>query len=132
MGKKQIKDYKFVPGLIPPDANQYPNAVNLITANKEYIVETTEKRIKSGELSSDTTLEEIRSWISDDSDIQIEFVNKKTNQKDMLKIIEISISEKIVNSKLDLIEKHLEQIKTLMKYADVEEVGILKKRINDD
>jgi hypothetical protein len=39
MGKKQIKDYKFVPGLIPPDANQYPNAVNLITANKEYIIE---------------------------------------------------------------------------------------------
>ena len=39
MGKKQIKDYKFVPGLIPPDANQYPNAVNLITANKNYIIE---------------------------------------------------------------------------------------------
>jgi len=39
MGKKQIKDYKFVPGLIPPDANQYPNAVNLVTANKEYIIE---------------------------------------------------------------------------------------------
>ncbi len=39
MGKKQIKDYKFVPGLIPPDANQYPNAVDLITANKNYIVE---------------------------------------------------------------------------------------------
>lgn len=39
MSKKLIKDYKFVPGVISPDSNLYPNAVSLITANKDYIIE---------------------------------------------------------------------------------------------
>jgi hypothetical protein len=39
MSKKQIKDYRFVPGAIAEAANQYPNAVELITANKDYIIE---------------------------------------------------------------------------------------------
>ena len=38
MAKKQIKDFKFVPGAIPPAYNAYPNTVNLITANKDYII----------------------------------------------------------------------------------------------
>ena len=39
MSKKQIKDYRFVPGAIAEAADQYPNAVELITANKDYIIE---------------------------------------------------------------------------------------------
>lgn len=39
MAKKQIKEYRFVPGAIAEAANQYPNAVDLITANKDYIIE---------------------------------------------------------------------------------------------
>jgi hypothetical protein len=38
MAKKQLKDYKFVPGAIPPAYGQYPNAVSLITSNKEYLI----------------------------------------------------------------------------------------------
>jgi len=38
MAKKQISNYKFFPGVIPPPYNQYPNAVSLITANKQYVV----------------------------------------------------------------------------------------------
>lgn len=106
----------------------YNSLYTLTRLNKKDI----ETKIKSGELSSDTTLEEIRSWVSDDSDDQIEFVDKKVKKSEMLKSIEISIPQQIINSKLELIQKHLDQIKKLMKYANVEEVGILKKRINDD
>lgn len=38
MAKKQISNYKFFPGVIPPAFDQYPNAVALITANKNYII----------------------------------------------------------------------------------------------
>jgi len=38
MAKKQLKDYKFVPAVVPPAYNQFPNAVTLLQANKTYIV----------------------------------------------------------------------------------------------
>jgi hypothetical protein len=39
MAKKQISTYKFVPGAVPPAYNQYPKAVALLTANKNFLVE---------------------------------------------------------------------------------------------
>ena len=38
MSKKQISNYKFVPGVIPPAFDQYTNAVALIEANRNYII----------------------------------------------------------------------------------------------
>jgi hypothetical protein len=38
MSKKQISNYKFVPGVIPPAFDQYTNAVALIAANRDYII----------------------------------------------------------------------------------------------
>ena len=34
MAKKQISNYKFFPGVVPPAFDQYPDAVALIDANK--------------------------------------------------------------------------------------------------
>ena len=39
MAKKQLKDYKFVPAVVPPPYGQYNNAVQLMTANRDYFVE---------------------------------------------------------------------------------------------
>jgi len=39
MAKKQIKDYRFVPAVVPQPYDQYPNAVALLTANKDFIIE---------------------------------------------------------------------------------------------
>ena len=41
MAKKQLSNYKFYPGVIPPAYDEFPNAVALITANKNYIIEET-------------------------------------------------------------------------------------------
>jgi hypothetical protein len=41
MAKKQISNYKFVPGNVVPDNNLYPNAVALLDANKKFIQEET-------------------------------------------------------------------------------------------
>jgi len=38
MAKKQITNYKFSPGVIPPAYNQYPNTVALLVANKAFLV----------------------------------------------------------------------------------------------
>jgi hypothetical protein len=38
MAKKQLKDYKFFPGIIPPAYGEYPTTVDLLTANKSFIV----------------------------------------------------------------------------------------------
>jgi len=39
MAKKQLNNYKFYPGVIPPAYNEFPNAVALLTANRDYIVQ---------------------------------------------------------------------------------------------
>ena len=38
MAKKQLKEYKFRPAVVPPPYGQYNNAVTLMTANREYFV----------------------------------------------------------------------------------------------
>jgi len=39
MAKKQISTYKFVPGIVVPDTNLYPNTYALLEANKKFIQE---------------------------------------------------------------------------------------------
>ena len=41
MAKKQILNYKFSPGIVVPDVNQYPNTVALLELNKKFIIEET-------------------------------------------------------------------------------------------
>ena len=41
MAKKQIQNYKFVPGIVVPDTNLYPNTYALLEANKKFIQEET-------------------------------------------------------------------------------------------
>ncbi len=41
MAKKQISNYKFVPGVVVPDTNLYPNTYALLEANKKFIQEET-------------------------------------------------------------------------------------------
>jgi hypothetical protein len=38
MAKKQISNYKFFPGVVPPAYNQFPDTVALLEANKDYII----------------------------------------------------------------------------------------------
>ena len=47
MAKKQLSNYKFYPGVIPPAYDEFPNAVALITANKNYIIEEANQYIKN-------------------------------------------------------------------------------------
>ena len=46
MAKKQISTYKFVPGVIPPAYDQYPNAVALLAANKTFLIEEMDAYIR--------------------------------------------------------------------------------------
>ena len=41
MAKKQITNYKFVPGIVVPDTNLYPNTYAILEANKKFIQEET-------------------------------------------------------------------------------------------
>ena len=47
MAKKQLSNYKFFPGVVPPAYGQYPNAVALITANKNFVIEEANQYIKN-------------------------------------------------------------------------------------
>ena len=47
MAKKQISNYKFFPGVVPPAYNQYPVAVSLLTQNKDFIIAETNQYIKN-------------------------------------------------------------------------------------
>jgi hypothetical protein len=39
MAKKQLSNYKFFPGVVPPAYGQFPKAVALLTANRNFIIE---------------------------------------------------------------------------------------------
>lgn len=47
MAKKQISNYKFFPGVVPPAYGQFPNAVALITANKDFVIAEASQYIKN-------------------------------------------------------------------------------------
>jgi hypothetical protein len=47
MAKKQIQNYKFFPGVVPPAFGQYTDAVALLTANKNFIIEEMSQYIKN-------------------------------------------------------------------------------------
>ena len=38
MAKKQISNYKFSPGIVIPDVNQYTKTVALLEINKKFII----------------------------------------------------------------------------------------------
>ena len=47
MAKKQLSNYKFFPGAVPPDYNQFVNTVALISANREFIIEEMDAYIRN-------------------------------------------------------------------------------------
>jgi hypothetical protein len=47
MAKKQLSNYKFFPGVVPPAYNQYPNTVALISANRDFIIEEMDSYIRN-------------------------------------------------------------------------------------
>lgn len=47
MAKKQIQNYKFFPGVVPPAYGAYNNAVALLLANKDFIIEEMSQYIKN-------------------------------------------------------------------------------------
>lgn len=47
MAKKQISNYKFFPGAIPPAYGQYPNTVALLLANKNFLIEEMDQYIRN-------------------------------------------------------------------------------------
>jgi hypothetical protein len=47
MSKKQITNYKFFPGVIPPAYNQYPKTVALLIANRAFLVAETDAYIRA-------------------------------------------------------------------------------------
>ena len=47
MAKKQLSNYKFFPGVVPPAFNQYPNTVALISANRDFIIEEMDSYIRN-------------------------------------------------------------------------------------
>jgi hypothetical protein len=47
MAKKQLSNYKFFPGVVPPGYNQYPNTVALISANRNFIIEEMDSYIRN-------------------------------------------------------------------------------------
>ena len=89
-------------------------------------------KFKKGLIHPVLKLEEARQWkqIDDDDDIQVVEVYEEV--KDMKKSIAIYFSENDIIKKYHQIEEHLKEIKRLMRYADIEVTGLLKRKIDGD
>ena len=77
-------------------------------------------------------LEEARQWKQVDDDDGIQVVEVYEEVKDKKKGITISFSENDIIKKYHQIDEHIKEIKRLMKYADIEVTGLLKRKIDGD
>jgi len=89
-------------------------------------------KFKKGLIHPVLKLEEARQWkqIGEEDGIQVLEVYEEV--KDMKKGITIYFTENDIIKKYHQIEENLKQIKKLMKYADVEVSGLLKRKIDGD
>jgi len=89
-------------------------------------------KFKKGLIHPVLKLEEARQWkqVDDDDDIQVVEVYEEV--KNMKKGITISFSENDIIKKYHQIDEHIKEIKRLMKYADIEVTGLLKRKIDGD
>ena len=89
-------------------------------------------KFKKGLIHPVLKLEEARQWkqVGEEDGIQVLEVYEEV--KDMKKGITIYFTENDIIKKYHQIEENLKQIKKLMKYADVEVSGLLKRKIDGD
>ena len=89
-------------------------------------------KFKKGLIHPVLKLEEARQWkqVGDDDGIQVVEVYEEV--KDMKRSVTIYFSENDIIKKYHQIEDNLKQIKKLMKYADIEVSGLLKRKIDGD
>lgn len=119
---------------------------NLLTSNVEklppayntlWVLSTLEDRdlkskLKDGLITPELRLEDVRKWkksVDDDDFDVVEIVEEESDKK---KCIVISISDDFVHHNYESINQDLMKIKMILKYASVDAVGTLKRKLAGD
>jgi hypothetical protein len=109
-----------------------PNAYTTMAALASIPEKELNKMFKSGQITPDLKLEQIRQWktLSDIDGVEVLEVVQNKNEK--LKAVTIYISESDIVRKYELIDQLLLDLKSKMRYATIERNGLLKKKITGD
>lgn len=109
-----------------------PNAYTTMAALASIPEKDLNKMFKSGQITPDLKLEQIRQWktLSDIDGVEVLEVVQDKNDK--LKSVVIYISESDIVRKYELIDQLLSELKSKMRYATIEKTGLLKKKLSED
>jgi hypothetical protein len=109
-----------------------PNAYTTMAALASIPEKELNKMFKSGQITPDLKLEQIRQWKTLSDIDGVEVLEVVQNKKEKLKAVTIYISESDIVRKYELIDQLLLDLKSKMRYATIERNGLLKKKITGD
>jgi hypothetical protein len=114
------------------NVNLLPPAYNTLWELSKLEEKELKEKFKKGLINPVLKLEEARQWkqIVEDDGIQVVEVYEEVQEKK--KGITIFFSENDIIKKYSQIEENIKEIKKLMKYADIEISGLLKRKIDGD
>jgi hypothetical protein len=125
IGRNQVL-YKHI-DLLPP-------SYNALAELSRIPEDELSKKFKQGLINSSTLLSSVKQLRNVDYiDVDgVQVIEKHIDKKDKIKAVTIYLSESDIIKKHELINENLQKLKSMMRYADIEISGLLKRKIEDD
>jgi hypothetical protein len=109
-----------------------PPAYNTITELSKIPEKELNEKFKTGLISPELKLEEVRSWKTYKDIVDVEVVEKPYEKPNTIKSITISFSEDTIIKSYEKIESQITDLKKMFRGAEIELSGLLKRKIDGD
>jgi len=109
-----------------------PPAYNTITELSKIPEQELNEKFKTGLISTELKLEDVRSWKIYKDIVDVEVVEQIYEKPDTIKSITISFKEETIIKSHEKIESQVNELKKMFRGADIEVSGLLKRKIDGD
>jgi putative cell wall-binding protein len=118
--------------LLQKNMELLPPAYNTISELSRLSDDDLSDKFKTGLITTDLKLEDVRSWKSFKDIVDVDVIEKHKDKPDKIKSITISFTENQIIRSHDKIDSQLSQLKKMFRGADIEVSGLLKRKIDGD
>jgi len=118
--------------LLTSNVERLPPAYNTLWVLSTLADQELKSKLKEGLITPELRLEDVRKWKKTAEDDDFDVVEIVEEESDKKKSIVISISDDYVIHNYESINQELMKIKMMLKYASVDAVGTLKKKLAGD
>lgn len=118
--------------LLTSNVEKLPPAYNTLWVLSTLGDQELKSKLKDGLITPELRLEDVRKWKKTVEEDDFDVIEIEEEETDKRKSIVISISDDYVIHNYEKINQDLMKVKMMMKYADVEIVGSLKRKVEGD